>query len=58
LQGITALGATNRILETSVVARSGTNVTLTAPTNSTAKFYRVSISDVDSDGDGMNDWEA
>jgi hypothetical protein len=30
---------------------------LTAPTASAAKFYRVAISDVDSDGVGLNDWE-
>jgi len=32
-------------------------VTLTAPVTSAMKFYRVSISDVDTDGDGVNDWE-
>ena len=54
----TALGDTNWVVETNLVARSGTNVTLTAPVTATAKFYRVAISDVDSDGSGlMNDWE-
>jgi uncharacterized protein (DUF1800 family) len=58
LQSIATLGDTNWVVETNVVARSGTNVTLTAPLTSQAKFYRVSISDVESDGVGLNDWEA
>jgi len=58
LQSITTLGSTNWVVETNLVARSGTNVTLTVPTTSETKFYRVAISDVDSDGSGlMNDWE-
>jgi uncharacterized protein (DUF1800 family) len=58
LQSVTGLGSTNWVVETNLVARSGTNVTLSAPTTSTMKFYRVAISDVDSDGSGlMNDWE-
>jgi uncharacterized protein (DUF1800 family) len=57
LKSIDTLGDTNWFVEANLVARSGTNVTLTAPVTSTAKFYRVSISDVDTDGDGVNDWE-
>ena len=58
LQSITNLGGTNWIVETNVEAVSGTNVTITVPTASEVKFYRVTISDVDSDGSGlMNDWE-
>ncbi len=57
LQSIETLGGTNWFIETNLVARSGTNVTLTAPVTSEAKYYRVSISDVDTDGDGVNDWE-
>ena len=57
LQSIAMLSQTNWFVETNVVARSGTNVTLTAPVTSAMKFYRVSISDVDTDGDGVNDWE-
>ncbi|MGP8239662.1 MAG: DUF1800 family protein [Limisphaerales bacterium] len=49
--------STNWIVETNVVARSGTNVTLSIPLPGTVMFYRVSISDIDSDGDGLNDWE-
>ncbi len=58
LQSTSALGDTNWVVETSVVARSGTSVTLTAPTNSIARFYRVAISDVYSTSDGLSDWEA
>jgi len=43
--------------ETSVVCRSGTNVTLSSSLNGAAKFFRVAIADLDSDGDGVNDWE-
>jgi hypothetical protein len=58
LQSVGELGDTNWIVETNLVARSGTNVTLSAPMISTIKFYRVGISDVNSDGSGlMNDWE-
>ena len=57
LQSITNLGSTNWTVETNVVARSGTNITLTAAAAATSKFYRVAISDVDTDGDGVNDWE-
>ncbi len=57
LQSITLLGGTNWFVETNLVARSGSNVTLTAPAATAAKFYRVAISDVDTAGSGMNDWE-
>ena len=58
LQSITNLSSTNWVVETNVEAVSGANVTLTVPTSAVMKFYRVAISDVDSDGSGlMNDWE-
>ena len=58
LQSLTALGSTNWLVETNLEALSGTNLTLSAPTANTLKFYRVAISDVNSDGTGlMNDWE-
>jgi uncharacterized protein (DUF1800 family) len=44
-------------VETNVVVRTGTTLTLTAPSGATAKFFRLAISDVDTDGDGVNDWE-
>src|SRR5258707_9197313 len=48
---------TNWLTETSMVVRAGRNFTFPSPADSTMKFYRVVISDVDSDGDGLNDWE-
>jgi len=57
-QSITNLVSTNWLTETNLEARSGTNVTLAVPTTTAMKFYRVAISDVNSDGSGlMNDWE-
>ncbi len=58
LQGLTAIGATNWVVETSAVARSGTNLTLTVPTNTMAKFYRLAISDAYTSGTPLSDWEA
>ncbi len=58
LQSLVALGNTNWFVETNLVARTGTNVTLTVPVAAAMKFYRVGIADVNSDGSGlMNDWE-
>jgi Protein of unknown function (DUF1800)/PA14 domain len=46
------------VVETNLEAWSGTNITLTGVFGPVMKFYRVGISDVDSDGTGlMNDWE-
>src|SRR5260221_1375911 len=39
------------------VARTGTVATLSAPLNGIRKYFRVVISDVDTDGDGLSDWE-
>jgi uncharacterized protein (DUF1800 family) len=58
LQSVATLGDTNWFNETNLEAQTGTNVTLSAPASSSAKFFRVAISDVNSDGSGlMNDWE-
>ena len=57
LQSITNLGSTNWLTETSTVVRTGTNITFPSPVSQVMKFYRIAISDVDSDGDGVNDWE-
>jgi len=58
LESVATLGDTNWIVETNVEAQSGSNMTLTVPESANAKFYRVSISDTNSDGTGlMNDWE-
>jgi len=53
--GVGAL--TNWVPETSQVARSGTNITLQATISPAIKWFRVAVSDVDTDGDGVNDWE-
>jgi hypothetical protein len=50
-------GWTNWTAESTIIARTGTVVTLTAPLGTTPKFFRVGIADVDTDGDGLNDWE-
>jgi uncharacterized protein (DUF1800 family) len=43
--------------EMNVIPRSGTTVSLSATTGGSAKYFRISYSDVDTDGDGLNDWE-
>jgi len=57
IQPFNSGGWTNWITEATAIARSGSIVTLSAPAGLTTKFYRVAISDVDTDGDGVNDWE-
>ena len=58
LQSTTNFPGTNWLTETSMVVRTGTNFTLPSPANSTMKFYRIAISDTNTDGSGlMNDWE-
>jgi Bacterial TSP3 repeat len=57
LQSNTNLGSGNWLTETSMVLRAGTNFTFPSPIGATMKFYRILISDVDSDGDGLSDWE-
>ena len=57
LQSVTALGSTNWVVETNVVVRSGTTLTLMAAAGSVGKFFRTAVSDVDTDGDGVSDWE-
>src|SRR5436190_16327817 len=59
LQSIQNLGDTNSIWisEASTIARTGTVVSLTAPAGLAPKYFRIAISDVDTDGDGVNDWE-
>jgi uncharacterized protein (DUF1800 family) len=47
----------NWVTEATMVARTGSVVTLSAPISSSSRFFRISISDVDTDGDGLNDWE-
>ncbi len=57
LQTLTNLAGTNWLTETSMVVRTGTNFTFPSPATATMKYYRVAVSDVDTDGDGVNDWE-
>src|SRR6266481_4742030 len=57
VQGLAGLAASNWVAESSIVARSGSFVTLTAPLGASPTFFRLVISDVDTDGDGVNDWE-
>ena len=56
-QGLDLNSVANWMTEVSIVARTGTVVTLTAPVSLAPKFFRIAISDVDTDGDGVNDWE-
>jgi uncharacterized protein (DUF1800 family) len=57
LQSALALGSTNWISGPAVICRSGTNVTLSSGVGAAPQFFRIAISDVDSDGDGLSDWE-
>jgi len=58
LQSIPALDSTNWFVEANQEALAGTNITLSVSPTNTMKFYRIAISDVNSDGSGlMNDWE-
>jgi uncharacterized protein (DUF1800 family) len=57
LLSITNLAMPDWIAETNIEA-TFTNITLSGPASSIMKYYRVGISDVNSDGSGMmNDWE-
>lgn len=60
LQSVDPSGATgwsNWTTEASVIVRAGSVVTLSAPASLAAKLFRIAISDVDTDGDGVSDWE-
>jgi hypothetical protein len=57
LQSVTELGSTNWVVETNLVVRSGTTLTLSSPAGSAGKYFRTAVSDVDTDGDGVSDWE-
>lgn len=48
---------TNWVAEASLVARSGPVVSFAVPVGAAAKLCRIVISDVDSDGSDMSDWE-
>jgi hypothetical protein len=59
LQASATLGdvASNWVTVTSLVARTNPNVTLDGVADQPMKFFRVVVSDVDTDGDGLTDWE-
>ena len=58
LQSLGILGGTsNWVSEANSVLRSGSMVTLNGTADLNAKFFRIVVSDVDTDGDGLNDWE-
>ncbi len=57
LQSVTP-PATNWVVETNLEAPPGTNITFTSRVSGAMKFYRVAVTDTNSDGSGlMNDWE-
>lgn len=49
--------ATNWVKEGNVIARTNAVVTLVAPADQPSRIFRMSVADVDTDGDGLNDWE-
>src|SRR5579863_8953652 len=57
LQSSPTPDGTNWATEASVILRTGATVTLSAALAPEMRFFRFSIADVDSDGDGVNDWE-
>jgi len=57
LYSIPSLPGTNWLMETGMVVRSGSTLTLTAPTGPNSKFFRIGISDTNTDGSLLNDWE-
>jgi len=57
LQSITNLAGPNWLTETGLVFRSGSTLTLSAAAGPGLKFFRIAISDTNTDGGLMNDWE-
>src|SRR5437867_2191147 len=57
VQPLSADGWTNWTTESSLISRTGVVATLSGAVGPAAKFFRIGISDVDTDGDGLNDWE-
>jgi uncharacterized protein (DUF1800 family) len=49
--------ATNWFNDAGMVARTNPLVILDSSTDRPAKFFRMIVSDVDTDGDGLSDWE-
>lgn len=57
LQSRTNLGSPDWLTETGMVLRVGTNLTLSSPANATTKFFRIAVSDTNTDGSPLSDWE-
>lgn len=57
LQSVASLSSTNWLMETGTVAVVDATLTLSASALPGEKFFRVAISDMDSDLDGASDWE-
>jgi len=57
LYSIPSLPGTNWLMETGVVVRSGSTLTLSAPTGPGSEFFRIGIADTNTDGSLLNDWE-
>jgi hypothetical protein len=50
-------GASHWTTKDSVIPRTNTTVTLSTPADLPSEFFRISVADVDTDGDGLSDWE-
>src|SRR5690349_11316675 len=47
----------NWTIEASIVPRTNSALVFVSPADRPSKFFRLGVSDVDTDGDGLNDWE-
>jgi hypothetical protein len=57
LQSVQFLGSTNWVNETNLEATSGNTLTLAVPAEVNTKYFRIAISDTNTDGSSLNDWE-
>jgi uncharacterized protein (DUF1800 family) len=57
LQSVQLWGSTHWVNETDLVARASGTVTFTVPANLRTKYFRIAISDTNTDGGGLSDWE-
>lgn len=57
LQSSPSLVATNWVSEGLPQNGTGSEISLTLPVTGAARFYRVLVQDVDTDGDGLPDWD-
>jgi len=56
-EAVCGSNATNWFTVASLVTRTNPVITFTTSADLPAKFFRMIVSDVDTDGDGLNDWE-